>query len=137
MKSCSKCGKVKLYAGFSKDRQKKDGLCSTCKDCQSTFVKRERRCNFCRGWYTQKTSRNIFCKTKCRRKHWARVWRLGHRGTLYNNILYHRQLNERFKKFCKDCGTRIYFTSLRCRSCNNKYRASKLVLDNHLTIVLQ
>lgn len=35
MKKCSSCGKSKLLIDFSKDRQKSDGLCSSCKSCVS------------------------------------------------------------------------------------------------------
>ena len=33
-KICTKCNKTKELVNFTKDRQKKDGKCSSCKDCR-------------------------------------------------------------------------------------------------------
>jgi len=38
-KQCSKCIKVKSTDRFKKDKQKKDGLDSSCKDCRHTYYK--------------------------------------------------------------------------------------------------
>ena len=38
-KECSKCGEVKHRAYFSSDRQKKYGLRSDCKECNSKYRK--------------------------------------------------------------------------------------------------
>ena len=45
-KRCSKCGKVKPFAEFSKDKYKKSGLKSVCKECD---VKRQRKYNALNG----------------------------------------------------------------------------------------
>lgn len=34
MKSCTKCGEVKSFAEFSKDKYRKDGYCVRCKSCR-------------------------------------------------------------------------------------------------------
>tara|TARA_B110000037_G_C17128032_1_gene509366 strand:+ start:10826 stop:10969 length:144 start_codon:yes stop_codon:yes gene_type:complete len=33
-KTCSKCGKVQLRSNFCKDKRARDGLRSTCKECE-------------------------------------------------------------------------------------------------------
>ena len=36
-KECSKCHKVKVVSEFSKDKSKKDGVCTKCKDCKKEY----------------------------------------------------------------------------------------------------
>ena len=47
MKRCTKCSLEKTADQFTKDRQKKDGLCSYCKDCYQAYYAsvREHRLN--------------------------------------------------------------------------------------------
>ena len=37
MKKCNKCGIEKKLIDFSKDKNKKDGLATICKDCHSKY----------------------------------------------------------------------------------------------------
>ena len=37
MKVCTQCNREKEYSQFSKDKQKKDGYCSHCKDCRRNY----------------------------------------------------------------------------------------------------
>ncbi len=41
-KQCSKCKQIKPIMQFSKDKQKRDGLCSHCKECQLQYFQKHR-----------------------------------------------------------------------------------------------
>lgn len=41
-KQCTKCGEVKSVEGFSKDKQKRDGLQSYCKPCANAYREKNR-----------------------------------------------------------------------------------------------
>ncbi len=45
MKKCSKCNKKKSLNSFSKNRSRKDGLNSSCKDCHSEYLKTHYKSN--------------------------------------------------------------------------------------------
>ena len=44
-KECRKCHKVKVVSEFSKDKSKKDGVCTKCKDCDNKRCKEYRKEN--------------------------------------------------------------------------------------------
>lgn len=43
VKKCSKCNKEKELTYFTKDKQKKDGLRSSCKECNNSYARKKRR----------------------------------------------------------------------------------------------
>lgn len=53
VKTCTKCGETKGVDGFSRDRSKRDGLCSRCKECHRAYKEahREERCAKGRAYY--------------------------------------------------------------------------------------
>ena len=76
MKNCSKCGLEKFMGEFSKDKQKIDGICSTCKKCQSIRYhtikpplkiidrekSKEKRRSYVNEWHKQRRKNDIFYK---------------------------------------------------------------------------
>ncbi len=65
-KRCSKCGKTKSLASFSKDRQSKDGLRSYCRLCSATYYA---------DWYSKHAEAQRAYTANYRKTHrnWKRV----------------------------------------------------------------
>ena len=53
MKTCSKCKKEKPFTDFFRDKQKKDGLRSDCKECQKLYLQenKEKRKEYIKMYY--------------------------------------------------------------------------------------
>lgn len=53
MKACSQCGELKDHSGFSKNKNSKDGLQSSCKSCQKNAYKlnKERKLEYQKAYY--------------------------------------------------------------------------------------
>lgn len=56
-KKCTKCNKTKSVKEFSKDKSKKDGLTSACKECNNSREKKRRQNG---GDFTKEQKRNAF-----------------------------------------------------------------------------
>ena len=69
MKKCSKCGKVKNYSLFFKNKAKKDGLCTWCKECTTSYLKHryhEKKELFCARQKKYRINNKEKIKKKCK-----------------------------------------------------------------------
>ena len=79
MKKCSKCGKIKPYEKFSKNKNFKDGLQYNCKDCMSGVMVQ----------YSFKDGRGVYALWNKINKCWDYVGQ----GLLYDREKIHRNAN--------------------------------------------
>lgn len=74
MKTCNKCVTEKPLERFSKDKHKKDGLCTVCKECKSEYrsayhVKhKEALCERSRKWYQENREQGVASRKSYRLK---------------------------------------------------------------------
>lgn len=72
MKNCSRCQKVLELGSFYKDKQKKEGLMSHCKNCDR-LLRRERRAKYPETYRLR--DRRYYAKHKSEKVAYLRDWR--------------------------------------------------------------
>ena len=94
MKTCSKCKIEKSFDLFHKDKTKKNGITSSCKDCHKIYYDNKR------GYLTeeQKTKRKE--RGKLKRSEYEKKYYINNKERILNYAKNHRQINkELYKKY--------------------------------------
>ena len=125
MKICSKCLKDKPLDDFRNDKYNKDGKTTRCKEClkRNKEYPKWTRCPVCGTWFTAKQSSYKFCKQKCRKNYWGKIWRVGVKGNLYM-IGYQKQYSRSNGEECTDCGKIVSNGAKRCEKCHCKWMST-------------
>lgn len=102
-KRCSKCGEVKLYSQYGKDRTKKDGYYSSCKLCNKRiYIAQEKHCLDC-GIKIPNYPTNILRCNKCFKIHRLNSMKEWHEKNKEHEKLYDKinklKRIERVKKY--------------------------------------
>lgn len=123
MKICNKCKESKGYSCFSKDKYKKDGLCTICKECKNKYHKiyyvdnSEGLCLASREWYSQNKERatltrnkyrseNIeFCRSLRKKQYWENPEKAKEDNRIYSK---NRAKNDDVYRFKLRCRKKIW-----------------------------
>jgi hypothetical protein len=81
-KKCNKCHQVKDLTEFYRDCTHSDGRRTKCKLCEREYIPQESICIFCRSWYTKRMKNQNFCSSKCRQRHYTKIYRKSFKGWL-------------------------------------------------------
>lgn len=71
---------TKNFEEFYKDKSKKDGLRSICKDCDGRKHYGEYRCIECDEWFNMRTINQMCCSVKCSFRHKGKIYNKSAKG---------------------------------------------------------
>ena len=115
MKKCTTCSIEKLESNFDKDKSKKDGLSSLCKECRKLWRKKNkgRLKELKKTWETKNRSKHLFSRKRRYRNQRENELLRTKEWKLKNNkkVLCHQAVDRAIKKGtlvrqdCIKCGT--------------------------------
>jgi hypothetical protein len=113
MKKCSKCGIDKELENFSKDKRAKNGLCCSCKDCQSKYrEKNKEEINRKQNKYYKENKEEISqCVKKYRKQNREKINKHNKEYRLRNK----EKLKKRRKKYLEENRKKVNKRQNECR----------------------
>jgi len=134
MKRCTKCGEIRPASGFGKDRRRKDGLQSQCKEC---FRERKAEYHLKNGDAVRKKHREYYAKNRERTIERVRLWRLANPEKIKAEgaVAHAKKMGRLIVEPCETCGstenvdahhddyTKPLDVRWLCKSCHRRHHA--------------